>query len=180
MTTRKHAFYGILALVSLLGLGMTQSAKANTITTFNVSGTCLPFPPLTGTTFAGTLTIDVTAGTITAIDVSFQGLSPFNTIISSNTFNQSDWSLFAGNSGFEKLRLLFTTGHTPGSLVGFTGGTIFGFSNVDNFNGIGTPAYLNLSGSITAPTSVPDAGSTLPLLSFASLGLLALRRKLRC
>ena len=28
--------------------------------------------------------------------------------------------------------------------------------------------------------SVPDAGSTLPLLSFASLGLVALRRKLRC
>jgi hypothetical protein len=32
MTTRKHAFYRILALVSLLGLGMTQSAKANLIT----------------------------------------------------------------------------------------------------------------------------------------------------
>ena len=32
MTTRKHVFYGILALVSLLGLGITQSAKANLIT----------------------------------------------------------------------------------------------------------------------------------------------------
>jgi hypothetical protein len=32
MTTRKHAFYGILALVSLLGLGITQSTKANLIT----------------------------------------------------------------------------------------------------------------------------------------------------
>jgi len=28
--------------------------------------------------------------------------------------------------------------------------------------------------------SVPDAGSTLPLLSFALLGLAVLRRKLRC
>jgi VPDSG-CTERM motif len=28
--------------------------------------------------------------------------------------------------------------------------------------------------------SVPDAGSTLPLLGLASLGLIALRRKLRC
>ena len=27
MTTRKHAFYGIVALVSLLGLGITQSAS---------------------------------------------------------------------------------------------------------------------------------------------------------
>ena len=34
---------------------------------------------------------------------------------------------------------------------------------------------------ITAPQGqVPDAGSTLALLSFASLGLVALRRKLRC
>ena len=31
-----------------------------------------------------------------------------------------------------------------------------------------------------AGVGVPDAGSTLPLLSFASLGLAALRRKLRC
>jgi hypothetical protein len=30
------------------------------------------------------------------------------------------------------------------------------------------------------PAGVPDAGSTLPLLSFASLGLVALRRKLGC
>ena len=30
------------------------------------------------------------------------------------------------------------------------------------------------------PAGVPDTGSTLSLLSFASLGLVALRRKLRC
>ena len=38
MTTRKHAFYGILALVSLLGLGITQSARANFIATINQVG----------------------------------------------------------------------------------------------------------------------------------------------
>ena len=31
-SVRKHAFYGILALVSLLGLAMTQSARANLVT----------------------------------------------------------------------------------------------------------------------------------------------------
>ena len=31
-----------------------------------------------------------------------------------------------------------------------------------------------------AGVGVPDSGSTLPLLVFASLGLVALRRKLRC
>jgi len=35
MTTRKHAFYGIVALVSLLGLGITQSARANLMTNGN-------------------------------------------------------------------------------------------------------------------------------------------------
>jgi hypothetical protein len=34
--------------------------------------------------------------------------------------------------------------------------------------------------NLDGPVSVPDAGSTLPLLSFALLGLVALRRKLRC
>ena len=39
MTTRKHAFCGILALVSLLGLGTTQSARANFIAVINQVGT---------------------------------------------------------------------------------------------------------------------------------------------
>ena len=32
MTMRKHTFYGILTLVSLLGLGITQSARAYSVT----------------------------------------------------------------------------------------------------------------------------------------------------
>ena len=39
MTTRKHVFYGIWALVSLLGLGITQSARANFIATIDQVGT---------------------------------------------------------------------------------------------------------------------------------------------
>ena len=31
MTTRKHAFYGILVLVGVLTLGITQSARASVI-----------------------------------------------------------------------------------------------------------------------------------------------------
>ena len=38
MTTRKHAVYGILALVSLLALGITQSARANFIATIEQVG----------------------------------------------------------------------------------------------------------------------------------------------
>jgi hypothetical protein len=178
MTTRKHAFYGILALVSLLGLGVTQPAKANTITTFNVSGTCTPTAPFTGTTFDGTLTIDVTAGTVTAIDVGFQGLSSFNTVTLSAPIGPSVWQVDARNGELLFLTLVFTTGHTPASLVGFTGGTIFDGAVINAVTGF--LAYDDLTGSITAPAGVPDAGSTLPLLGFASLGLVALRRKLGC
>ena len=32
MTKRKHVFYGVLALVGLLGMGVTQSAEANLVT----------------------------------------------------------------------------------------------------------------------------------------------------
>jgi hypothetical protein len=132
----------------------------------------------TGTTFGGTLTIDVTAGTATGIDVSFQGLSPFNTILVSDPIGTISWIVGAGNLSNNRLFLSFVTEPTPGSLVGFTGGTIF-TGDVFVFPG-GVTAYTITGGSITAPTGVPDAGSTLPLLGLASLGLVALRRKLGC
>ena len=95
---------------------------ANTITTFNVSGTCQPFlPGFTGTTYSGTLTIDVTAGTVTAMDVRLQGLSPFTTINDSGPASTSDWGITAGSDESYALELSFTTGHIPGSLVGLHG-----------------------------------------------------------
>jgi hypothetical protein len=169
----------LLVLTAVAALSVAYPAKANTITTFNVSGTCTPVAPLTGTTFAGTLTIDVTAGTVTAIDVTFQGLSPFYAINLSFPFPPtSSWILVARNGGglVNELFLDFTTGHTPPSLVGFTGGTILPGTNVVTLPS--TLVYDITGGSITAPASVPDAGSTVSLLGFASLGLVALRRKL--
>jgi len=55
----------LLALTAVTALSVAYPAKADTITTFNVSGTCTPFTPFTGTTFSGTITIDVAAGTAT-------------------------------------------------------------------------------------------------------------------
>ena len=63
-----------------------------------------------------------------------------------------------------------------------TGGFHAGINTLDfvaeNDGGPGGLNVTNLMGTDTA--GVPDAGSTLPLLSFALLGLVALRRKLRC
>ena len=45
----------------------------------------------------------------------------------------------------------------------------------------GTGDFFSFSGNVTTQgQGVPDGGSTLSLLGFASLGLVALRRKLRC
>jgi len=121
-------------------------------------GPASPFSPgFTSTTYSGTLTIDVTAGTVTVMDVSFQGLSPYNTINDSGPSSTSDWRITAVNAdGVYTLGLRFTTGHTPGSLVGFTGGTIIG----DGVTNPDQPAYEALNGSITAvvPAPLPDEG----------------------
>jgi hypothetical protein len=58
MNMKKHAFYCTLAVVSLLGLGMTQSAKANFVETIsqvgsNVVATGNGAIDLAGLTFAG-------------------------------------------------------------------------------------------------------------------------------
>jgi len=165
----------LLALTAVAALSLTHPAKAvDIITTFDVSGTCTPLAPFTGTTFSGTLTIDETIGTLTAIDVSFQGLSPFTGLASLNQATGSDWEVLVGNGGSAGLLLKFTTGQTPGSLVGFAGGTIDG--DLVILHPSANQAYENLGGSITAAAGVPDGGSTVMLLG-AALGALGMTRR---
>jgi hypothetical protein len=66
MTTKKHAFYGILALVSLLGLGITDSASAAAYT----------FPG-SGYTFTGTLSFVSVTGERAPDPVPFSVGDPF-------------------------------------------------------------------------------------------------------
>jgi len=134
-------------------------------------------PGFTGTTFSGTLTIDVTAGTVTALNVSFLGLSPFNTNTNLSGPSSGGYLILAFNESSYSMDLRFTTAPTPGSLVGFTGGTIFE-GVVADFRS--NPVYGITGGSITAPAGVPDGGSTVSLLGSALLGVAALRRKLGC
>ena len=162
-----------LMFTAVAALFVAYPAKA---TMFDVSGTCTPFAPFTGTTFSGTLTIDVTTGTVTRINVSFQGFSAFTSIFGSTGAGTSDWEVIASNTGLNaSLDLEFTTGHTPGSLVGFTGGSIVGN---DVIHTVGGTDYTITGASPTPAAGVSDGGSTVSLLGFALFGLAALRRKL--
>ena len=125
--------------------------------------------------FSGTLTIDVTIGTLEALNFSFPGLPAFDMVQFSSPLpgNPEEWVVTALQIP-DQLSLSFTTTPTPGSLVGFEGGNITG-AHIINLQ-TNRLVYLNFSGSI-AP--VPEPSSPM-LLNPGLIGLAGtVRRKLR-
>jgi hypothetical protein len=159
----------ILAMTLIIGI-----AKADTITTFDVSGI---FTMPSSGTFGGTLTVDVTNGTVSSVDITFPGLADFNFVVQSHPWpSPPGWILAVANFPQEDaLDLTFTT-TMPNSLVGFNGGTITG-GDVFDLQTLQT-LFVGFSGTI-APATVPDQASTAILLALGAGGLLALRRRWR-
>jgi hypothetical protein len=154
-------------LIATCVLALTVGgANANTITTFDVEGTFS-----TPVTFSGTLTVDVTVGTVTAVDIVVPGFSDFTSVALSQP--SVGWLLESLNSDSFLLGFDFTTSPNPASLIGFIGGTITDgvlFSQPPgNQCGRGEVCLTILSGSLT-PTPLPPS-----LALFASvIGLLGL------
>jgi hypothetical protein len=132
----------IAACALLVSLG---SAQANVIRTFDVSGTT------SIGTFSGTLTIDVTAGKVTGVNIIHPGIANFTKVLGSGPrfgrWNIYMWNIYISNaSDTSRMLLDFTTAPNPGSLVGFSGGTIL-FGDV----------HICVQGSCTQThVSVPD------------------------
>ena len=158
-------------------------AQADTTSIFDVSGTALNDSTgmlgscASGATcaFSGTLTIDVTNGNLTAMDITFPGLASFTSPQFSDPEGGSVWFIGALNgSGSDALTIFFTTTMTPASLVDFTGGSIIGVEVLKNATS--APEYSDLSGSITqAP--VPES-SSLALISLGLGALLVMRKRM--
>src|SRR5262249_44071025 len=124
---------------ALIVLVLAGAARADIIKEFVVSGTAKNVSgeqlgscaPDAFCSFSGTLKVNVTSssahpdGTVTAVDITFPGLEPFDICCDFNGPDQENlWGADSLNHKREALVFDFTTMHTPASLVGFGGGTI--------------------------------------------------------
>src|SRR5262245_56991468 len=131
--------------------GMATNETASAIGTCASGAICM---------FSGTLTVDVTGGLVHNVSITFPGLATFDSLEGQGSIS-GGFSIDAINSSLNALALDFTTTPTPGSLVGFTGGTIFGNAVSTAVN---TPAiYGSLTGSITVP-AVPEPSTWAMML----------------
>jgi hypothetical protein len=177
-----------IILVVLLAVACAPRTHADTIGTFDISGTetssCLlaSAAPIPGCTpipeaFSGVLTVDVTTGIVPSVYIPLFGtpglpprIEPFPGGVQLVVVNE-----------FDQEGILDFSTPTQGSLVGFDGGTIFGFGG-DGGNSLsaltdpsGVPLYYVLGGSITpAPEPTP-----LTLILLGLVGLVAMRKRMR-
>jgi PEP-CTERM motif len=175
-------------------LGENQQARANVVD-FEVSGAF----PVAGA-YSGTLSIDVTSGVVTAADITLSGYPVFNDIVAQGGLFQADpgttaVQIFDAESAL--LQLAFTTPTAPGgSLVGFTGGSIFSESisvipctpsNCPDAEFVQLTAFVPSQdvdvitgsvGTVAAIASVPEPSTwAMMLLGFFGIGFMAYRRK---
>jgi hypothetical protein len=193
---KKHAFYGILAMVSLLALGMTQSARANLVTNGDFET-----GDFTGWTQSGNTGFTGVSGTFAGVPPHGGANQAFFGPVGSHGFITQDVATTAGGSYVIEFSL-HNFGGTPSYFsVNWDGASIYSVTDSVGFDYATFSVIVFASSALTAlqfefqqdPSyfllddisvnragSVPDAGSTLPLLGFALAGLGILRRKLRC
>jgi hypothetical protein len=201
MTTRKHAFYGILVLVGVLTLGITQSARANFIATINQVGTNVVVTgsgtiDLTGLTFFGntpsTPFMEPDFGALTVGLFPIADVSVFAPISGPASFGTGGNIIASSGSG-DAAGIFGTSGVLLVPLGYISGNPLSGTATYDNatFPSLGlTPGTYTWTwgtgmhaDSFTlqiGPAGVPDAGSTLGLLLVALGGLFGVSRFRLC
>ncbi len=142
------------------------NALADTTTVFDITAS----PGGIG----GTLTVDVTNGTVTAVDITATGLTDFTVVDLSQAF-PGGWSIIARDVLDANNILLDFTTTNPSSLVGFNGGTItFGMAVQNNPS---IPLAGPFFGTITpAAVATPEPSSLALMLSGVGL-VFAVRKR---
>jgi hypothetical protein len=173
----------------LIAFGMAPAARASVVT-FDVQGQGIYAGDNSIQSFSGTLGVDVTTGSVTALDIQIPFFSEFTTEgislvpsivvgslpplpgydIGSAYLTVVPNQIIGPTIEEATISFHFTT-TTPGSLVGFSGGTIDS-GGVYTTNGFG---YSNFSGTISA-TPLPPTW-TMMLIGLAGFGFAAYRRK---
>ena len=180
------------ALLAMCALALTTvAANANSIVTFDVSGTfnnplvTMYHPPAD---LSGTLTVDVTAGAVIGTNLVVPGFSNFSTILHSYEFFAGTWTMTTSNSSGSILDFTFTPSPVPvsGQLVGLNfgaigGGEVYvacaldvipGCRTWDNWGGLFQEYFggNSLRGNLTAELGVTPLPAALPLFA-TGLGL---------
>ena len=173
---------GLIAGVAIGGFSSVGAANADTITVFNVAGSfgadeflITPLPP--PVPLSGTLTIDVTTGSITASNLVIPTFAPLNIIDSQYTSPNPTGLLYAlnvsnsiGDLGF--IYFIFPTDQSN-PLIGHD------FIEIDQgeFTSHAGPVVFGLTGDITA---IPEPATwSMMILGLAGIGFAGFHRTVR-
>jgi hypothetical protein len=156
-------FLAILAIMAGQG-----SARADVTELFDLLGT---FD--NGSTLSGTVTIDVTGGSATAIDAVADGFG-FHKIITQSQDGGTYLVAAAPASGAAAHLFLVLS---VGSLVDYGGGLLSRFTRVDDDVGPGSTTYITSGSATPIGSPVPEPSSwALLIVGFMGVGLFTTRR----
>jgi hypothetical protein len=175
MRTKVLGSAAILAAAMVTVSAWGDRARADTIVTFNASGTYQD-----GGALSGTLTIDTTTGTITAADLTVGAPDSFTvtSLVSAYTGYSSLEQAYSvdvvGSSDVPQVILLLATS----SLVGYDGSQIYGVDDLSPGNYASDLTRVDISHSLlesgtmtsNAATPAPEP-NTIALLGCGLLGL---------
>jgi hypothetical protein len=166
MRNNNLTMLGALALALTVGVAAPSPAWADVTTVFGVSGDFYD-----GTMLTGNVTIDVTAGDATAIDVT-DGSFHFGSIL--EQFSESGLYIIGSATSRNSAHLFLT--FPVESLIGYDGGALSTETRVDDLLNDSSTSLASGSATAVKTPAVPELSTwAIMLLGFAGLGYVAFR-----